>query len=126
MKHAKLQDLSVAELVERYTNLGIEQDKAELEGKTGNISEINRLFKQMQAIENELKGRSGDERRALLQLYEHPNLHVRLKAAKATLAVAPQSARQMIQTIADSRLYPAAGAAGMCLWALDEGIFVPS
>jgi hypothetical protein len=46
---------------------------------------------------------AGDERRALLLLYQHPNVQVRLAAAKATLALAPDAARRMLQTIADSR-----------------------
>ncbi len=53
-------------------------------------------------------------------------MQVRVNAAKATLAVAPQQARQMLQAIADSQWQPQAGDAGMCLWNLDRGVFVPS
>jgi len=49
-----------------------------------------------------------------------------LKAVKATLAVAPEAARQELQAIADSREYPQAGEAGMSLWNLDRGIFKPT
>jgi len=60
-----------------------------------------------------------------LPLYRHANAQVRLAAAKATLAVAPEDARQMLQRIADSGEFPQAGDAGMCLVALDRGIFKP-
>jgi hypothetical protein len=76
-------------------------------------------------VEEELKARDGDQRRALLDLYDHPNAQVRLNAAKATLAVAPESARRMLQTMADSREFPQAGDAGMTLDSLDRGIFKP-
>jgi hypothetical protein len=62
---------------------------------------------------------------ALLALYGHQSMQVRLNAAKSTLAVAPEAARQELRAIADSREYPQAGDAGMCLRNLDEGIFKP-
>ena len=52
-------------------------------------------------------------------------MQVRLNAAKSTLAVAPEAARQELRAIADSREYPQADA-GMCLGNLDEGIFKPT
>jgi hypothetical protein len=63
---------------------------------------------------------------ALMDLYGHPNMQVRLKAAKNTLAVAPQAAREQLEAIVASDWQPYAGDAGMCLWALDEGIFKPT
>jgi hypothetical protein len=74
----------------------------------------------------ELKARDGDQRRALLKLYDHPNAQVRLKATKATLAVAPEVARRMLETIAESREFPQAGEAGMSIDNLDAGIFKPT
>jgi Domain of unknown function (DUF2019) len=61
-----------------------------------------------------------------MRLYDFPNLQVRLKAAIATLAIAADAARHVIQTIADSRHYPQAADAGMTLVNLDRGIFKPS
>jgi hypothetical protein len=49
-----------------------------------------------------------------------------LKAAKNSLAVAPEEARRVIQSIADSREQPQAGEAGMSLWNLDRGVFKPT
>jgi hypothetical protein len=64
--------------------------------------------------------------KALDSLFEHPNMQVRLNAAKATLAVAPKAARQALEAIAASRHHPQAGDAGMSLWNLDEGVFKPT
>jgi Domain of unknown function (DUF2019) len=86
-------------------------------------AKYNRLFEQMEAIKRELEASDGDQRRALLCLYGHPDAQVRLKAVKATLAVAPERARRMLEIIAESREYPQAGDAGMTIDALNRGIF---
>ena len=123
MKQTSLQGMTVDQLVQRFTAIAVDQDKAL---RRGEHAKFNRLFDEMDAVENELKARNGDQRRALLNLYDHPNPQVRLNAVKATLAVAPESARRMLQAIADSREYPQAGDAGMTLDSLDHGIFRPT
>jgi len=115
--------MTVDQLMARYISIGIDQDKALLRNE---IAKFNRLFDEMVVVENELRMRDGDQRRALLGLYGHPNAQVRLNAAKATLAVAPEPARRKLQTMADSAEYPQAGDAGMTLYALDRGIFKPT
>jgi len=122
MKEPRLHDLTVAELVERFVAICVEQDKAVFEDE---IAKYNRLYKQMVAVRDELKARSEDQRRVLTTLFDHPNLQVRLQAAKSTLAVAPIAARQMLQAIEGWGRQPYAGDAGMCLVSLDRGIFVP-
>ncbi|MGH6840677.1 MAG: DUF2019 domain-containing protein, partial [Methylocella sp.] len=62
---------------------------------------------------------------ALLRLFDHPNMQVRLKAAKRTLGVAPEEARQVIESISESNWFPQAGEAGMTLSNLDSGFFKP-
>jgi hypothetical protein len=69
--------------------------------------------------------RGAGKRLALLRLYDHPNMQVRLTAAKRTLGVAPEAARKVIQAVYDSKWYPQAGEAGMTLWNLDRGVFKP-
>jgi Domain of unknown function (DUF2019) len=123
MKRAKLQDMTVDQLVERFTAIALEQDKALLRNE---YAKFNRLFEQMEEVKRELKERDGDQRRALLRLYDHPNAQVRLKAVKATLAVAPERARRMLEIIAESRVYPQAGEAGMSIDNLERGIFKPT
>lgn len=123
MNRTTLEDMDVDQLVERFAALALDQDRALLEE---NITKVNRLYDALKAVEAELKGRQGDQRRALLGLYEHPNPQVRLKAVKATLAVMPDTARRMLQNIADSREYPQAGEAGMSIRNLQRGVYKPS
>lgn len=123
MKRSDLGDLTTEELVDRFATIGIEQDQALLRNE---IAKFNRLYDKKEAIDIELRRRPGDQRRALLALFDHPNMQTRLNAAKATLAVEPVAARNMLRAIADSKWYPQAGDAGMCLVNLDRGIFVPT
>jgi ParB-like chromosome segregation protein Spo0J len=123
MKKTNLREMSVDQLVERFTAIALDQDKALLRNE---YAKFNRLFERMEEVKGELRARSGDERRALLRLYDHPNAQVRLKAVKATLAVAPESARRMLEIMAESGEYPQAGDAGMTIDALDRGVFRPT
>jgi len=49
-------------------------------------------------------------------------MQVRLNPAKATWGVDQRAARAQLKAIAASKHFPQAGDAGMCLWAIDEGI----
>jgi hypothetical protein len=115
--------MTVPELVERFAAIALEQDEAL---RMNEIAKFNRLFDQMEEVEQELKVRAGDQRQALLALYDHSNMQVRLKAVKATLAVTPIAARQMLEAIANSGWFPQAGEAGMSLVNLDRGVFKPT
>jgi len=123
MKRTSLDKMSVSQLVGLFTAIGVDQCKAVLENDS---STYNLLFEDMEEVTNELKKRAGDQRSELLRLYDHPNVQVQLAAAKRTLAIAPQQARQLIESIANSHEHPFVGDVGMCLWALDQGIFKPS
>jgi len=123
MKRDKLRDMTMEQLVERFASIALDQDHAVRRDQN---AKYRRLFWQMEAVEEALKVRSGDQRRVLLQLFNHPNAQVRLAAAKATLAVAPEAARHMLRTIAESREFPHAGDAGMTLVCLERGIFKPT
>jgi hypothetical protein len=112
--------MSVTELVEQFAELSLSQFDAELHS---DIAKQNKIVLRTMAIAEELKSRPRDQRSALLGLYEHSNVQVRLNAARLTLAVAPEAARQKLQDIKESKEYPQAMDAGMSLWALDEGIF---
>ena len=123
MTARKLSDLGVPELAERYARNGVEQDDAILRDEN---RRFRRLFSEMRAIEDELRGRAGDQRRALLALFDHPNLQVQLNAAKATLALEPVLGRAKIEEIRKKKWAPQGGDAGMTIYALDEGIFKPT
>jgi hypothetical protein len=123
MNGMNLQAVTTERLVQQFAELALQQDAAL---SANDIATVNRLFDQLERVERELKGRTGDQRRALLPLYDHPNAQVRLKAVVATLAVAPQAARRMLEIIANSNEFPQAGDAGMTVWAIENGIFDPT
>ena len=120
---ATLDTLSIKELVQQFTDITLKQYPAVM----GNdVRTYNKLYTRMVAVSQELRSRSGDERRALIPLYAHPNIQVRLAAARTTLAVNYKDARGVIEDIANSGKFPMAGDAGMTLDALDRGIFKPT
>jgi hypothetical protein len=119
----KLKSATAEELVQYFVAIAVVQDKAV---RRGEIAKYNRLYGEMDAVGQELKQRPGDQRRALIPLYEHPNAQVRLKAAIATLTLAPDAARQTLQIISDREEYPQAADARGMMRAVDDGTFVPS
>jgi len=123
MKSTRLTQLTVEHLVARFAEIGSAQDDALLYDE---IAKFNRLYREKTSVLEELRSRDGDQRRALLRLYDHPNIQVRLNAAKATLAVAPEAARRLLEDIATRKDVPQGGDAGMSLWNLDRGVFKPT
>ncbi|UUP16183.1 DUF2019 domain-containing protein [Nitratireductor thuwali] len=120
-RHVNLATLTSEQLVERFADIGVAQDDALLGNE---ISRYNALYKDKVAVEVELRSRPGDQRRLLMTLYDHPNMQVRLNAAKSTRAIDMRQARALLEQIAASKWGPQAGDAGMSLWAMDEGITV--
>ena len=123
MRQLNLQDMTTPELVDRFIQVTVAQDEALLDDDR---AKFKRLFGEMRLVLEELKARPGDQRDALLPLYDHPNLQVRLKAAKNTLAVAPDAALALLRMIAESGIHPQAGEAGMSIWNLERGTFKPT
>jgi hypothetical protein len=118
MKNLALTDMTLPQLVELFTGDALKQFNAEL---YGDIAKYNRLYREIVAIEQELKSRSGDQRSTLMPLFEHPNPQVRLMAAQSTLAVAPAAARQTLQELWDRKEFPQAAYAMGTLRALERG-----
>ena len=123
MSNMNLSRLSVDQLVDLFVAITVDQGEAI---RIDDSKKFNRLFGRMIGVVNELKGRDGDQRKALIRLYNYPNMQVRLKAATSTLAVAPEAARQVLQSIVDAQYFPQAGDAGMTLSNLDSDFFKPT
>ncbi len=119
----KLSCLLDSELFARFEKLCVEQYNA-LDRQE--YAAFNRRYDRIQAIEDELKSRPGDQRRILMTLFGHPNMQVRLTAARANLAVDYPASRREIQDIADSKWGPQCLDAGMTLINLDNGIYRPT
>lgn len=123
MTGADLSRLSVQQLVDHFTEVTLEQDDALL---MDDLRRFRRLFDAMQRIKAELRSRGGDQRRALIGLFNHKNAQVRLHAAIATLAIAPDQAKGVLRRIKDQKEHPQALEAGMTLWDIDRGVFKPT
>ncbi len=123
MNQAALEGMTPDQLLERMVGIGLAQDEAQLDD---NYTRFNRLYDQMREVDRELRARGPQARLMLLQLYEHPNVQVRLNAAALTLGVAPKEARRALEAIAASQTYPQAGEAGMLIGGLDDGSFKPT
>ena len=123
MKNEDWPEMSDAQLVDAFAAVTREQDEAIL---AGDSAKYNRLYSQMVEIVDELKRRPGDGRQRLVSLYDFPNVHVRLKAAIHTLAVAPAAARKQLELISEMNWFPqTADALGM-LRAIDRGEYTPT
>ena len=122
LPRGKLQMLTTTALAERFVALALEQDDALLKVQ---IPRFGRLYHLLDAIERELKVREGDQRRELVALLGHANPQVRLRAAIATLAVAPDAARRTLQQIVEHDDYPQAVDARGILQSLQEGRYRP-
>lgn len=116
MTRFNVKTMTVNELVDRFVAIALDQDQALFNDE---IDTFNKLYSQMDAVRNELKSRPGDQRSALLPLYTHPNVQVRLKAALSTMDVAPEAAREVFQKIAETHRYPQAADALAAIWRLD-------
>jgi Fic family protein len=123
MSRIALADLSVEQLVERFTTIALEQYEAL---RRDNFRKYNQLYDRMEEVEQELKSRIGDRRDALSGLLQHPNPQVRLKAASAILAIFPEAAKRTLQELVDRKLFPEAAYAGSMLTALEVGRYRPS
>lgn len=123
MKKANWSEMSDAQLIDAFAAVTREQDQAILADAN---AKYHRLYNLMIEIVDELKRRPGDGRGGLVGLYDFPNIHVRLKAAIHTLAVAPAEARKQLELIAEMNWFPqTADALGM-LRAIDRGEYTPT
>ena len=123
MTPAHLQDMTTGELVSHFVNLALGQDEALLDDQ---IAVYNRLYKKIEEVCVELRARPGDQRRALMPLFEHANAQVRLKAAIAVFALAPEAARRVLQNLIDRQEYPQRAYAWDILEGIECGRFVPT
>src|SRR3954469_16791320 len=109
MPGARLSQISDDDLVRQYAELSAMQGRAMR--LLVSSSRTNRIGDKIYEISKELKRRPGDHRTALLKLLSHPNDWVRFNAATSTISLAAVEARQVIQAIADSEVYPGLAAA---------------
>jgi len=95
MKRVRLKGLSVDQLVDCFADIGIAQDEALLYDEH---AKFRHLYSQMEEVDKELRARGTEARRALARLFDHPNMQVKLQAAKWSLGVLPKDARRVIES----------------------------
>ena len=122
MKLIYLKGLTTEQLIEEFACLARRMGSAVLDSET---RLFNRLFSKMQAIDRELRSRGREARIMLVPLLEDEDRFVRYYAAKYLLGLVPDRARRVIEEIAKFKYDALCGDAGMCLYALDAGIFKP-
>ena len=103
MTEDEIRVAATEDLVVRFAELGVEQyqcgeDEAwcvdEIANDNPALLRYNRLYQEMATISKELKARGPDARRQLIPLYDHPNVQVRLQAARFSYGVAREAARK--------------------------------
>jgi hypothetical protein len=114
------EDMTLDQLIKRFAEVGVEQDDVIFKEK---VHKFKQSFHEMAAIDRELIKRGPEARLGLLRLYDHPNIQVRLQAAKCSRDVAPLEARQVFQEISRSAQMPQAADARAALRDMDEGTY---
>jgi Domain of unknown function (DUF2019) len=123
MTNVRLEEMTVKQLVERFVRIALDQYDAILDEDN---DKYNRLYDDNEAVEGEFKKRGADQRRALISLFNHPNRQIRYNAAMAMLAIVPDAARQVLQTISDRDEQPQAMDARSIMKSLDAGRYIPT
>jgi hypothetical protein len=118
MKPLRIRDMTLEQLVERFTEIALAQDQALA---ADDNTKYNRLFDQSIEVMAELMTRPIEHRRALMALYHHPSAQVRYKAAVATIDFAPKAARRVFEAISERNEFPQAADARGMIRNLDEG-----
>ena len=83
MKQSNLKVMTLDELIDHFAGICIAQDKALLYNEIGSL---NKLVLKMKGVDTELRARGKDARMALRRLCDHPNIQVRLQAARINSA----------------------------------------
>ena len=93
----------VDEMLQRFIELSLTQHGALLYLETG---PYNRAYMKIKKLVEELEARPGDQRHALIELFDHDNPQVRLNAAKYAHPLFPEESIQVVQSIIDAKKYP--------------------
>lgn len=102
-RQSPLPTLSLDDLLARYVELCVLREQAE---RFRRIAKENRYITAIWAIEAELKARPGDQRAALVRLFDHDNRQVRVQAACTVSRFAPELARPALDIIVKTGLAP--------------------
>ncbi|MAS13296.1 MAG: hypothetical protein CMH69_08335 [Nitratireductor sp.] len=89
--------------VQEFIDLSLTQHEAVLYLET---RAYNRAYEKIRKLVDKLRLSPGDQRHALIDLFDHPNPQVRLNAAKYAHPLFPEESIQVVQSIIDAKKYP--------------------
>lgn len=120
---SRLRTLTDEELVAEFENWARVHGHNVVDGE---VRDTKLSYRQLNAIDEELRARGPTARLGLIRLLDHPELAVRYYAASWSLAVEPGRARTVIEAVRNLGPISLAGDAGMTLRMLDDGTFKPT
>ncbi|HLY89371.1 MAG TPA: DUF2019 domain-containing protein [Acetobacteraceae bacterium] len=119
----KLDKLTTDELVAQFVSLSEQQYLLML---NDDFKKFNHLFDKQTEIDKELRKRGIEARLELTKLFNHPNIQVRLSAAKRSLGVARESALDVLRQIIKEDFGPFRLRAGMTVALVEDGTVEPT
>jgi hypothetical protein len=119
----KLDKLTADELVSLFASLGEQRYPLTLNDE---IKLANRLIRQQNEITKELRRRGIEARLELTKLFNHPNIQVRMNAAKWSIGVAREPALNVLRQITKEDFGAFRLSAGMTVALVEDGTITPT
>jgi len=116
-----LKSMSLDALLGRFEEICLVLDEVRHDPFEEGVEQGNICLEALWKVNDEIKSRGPDARRALLRFYNHPNYRVRLKAATHTYRVAQEPARRCLEELKKWQIPDVSLEAGMTLYAIDDG-----
>ncbi|HEV2652010.1 MAG TPA: DUF2019 domain-containing protein [Rhizomicrobium sp.] len=119
----KLDNLTIDELISLFASLSEQQYPLTLNDE---VRKSTLLIKKRYEIDRELRKRGIAARLELTKLFIHPNVQVRVNAAKSSLGVAREPALNVLRQITKEDFGPFRLDAGMTIALVEDGTVTPT
>jgi len=119
----KLDNLTIDELISLFASLSEQKYPLTLNDE---VRKSTLLIKKRYEIDRELRKRGIAARLELTKLFIHPNVQVRVNAAKSSLGVARESALNVLRQITKEDFGPFRLDAGMTIALVEDGTVTPT
>ncbi|GGF01301.1 hypothetical protein GCM10011611_03560 [Aliidongia dinghuensis] len=119
----KLDKMTVDELVSLFASLGERQYPLTLNDE---VKSANHLIRQQNEISKELRRRGIAARLELTKLFNHPNIQVRMNAAKWSIGIAREPALNVLRQITKEDFGAFRLSAGMTVALVEDGTINPT
>ena len=119
----KIDKLTTNELIDHFELLSEQQYSLVLDD---DIKKYNLLVDKQTEIDKELRRRGVEARLELTKLFNHPNIQVRLMAARHSMGVAREPALNVLRQIMKEDFGPFRLDAGMTVALVEDGTITPT